>query len=522
MPGKILSGGDMSIVADVVNNDKSHMIAGGSLVGTIGALNNTEVKGERVTTDKGVVTRYWRTSGLLFGHNSHTQTTYYEPSAEIETISVIKGEISEGEVTLEVPDSGLFGEVSDPTMHYVIETDPNFTNHQQWLSSDYFLRGLGLEVNTSLKRLGDGFYEQQLIKEQVMQLTGRRFMGDYEDNETQYQALMDNGIAYAQTMHLSPGVSLSAEQLSALTTNMVWLVEKEVQLPNGAKAKVLVPQLYVVAQVGNVSGNGALISGDTLNLQLSGDAMSSGSISGHRGLNITAENVNNIGGKLVGQDIRVEARADLNNLGAQMAASNTLFVRAGGDIQLKASTVMNAGLGETTLVAGNDMNLSTVSAIRSEAVVWDDENYQKRSSFVETGSTIQAQGDLTLEAGHHLNIKAGQLRSDQGNIVGNDINLSAGEKRSSSEQGHKKENKGFFSKKTIKTEKKQAFTTAEGTNIDSLKGEVAITAGGNYSQTGGAVVAQGNIEIEAGRIDISEAMESSSQETRLKKQMKRP
>ena len=38
------------------------------------------------------------------------------------------------------------------------------------------------------KRLGDGFYEQKLIREQINQLTGRRFLSGYANDQAQYQA----------------------------------------------------------------------------------------------------------------------------------------------------------------------------------------------------------------------------------------------------------------------------------------------------------------------------------------------
>ena len=41
------------------------------------------------------------------------------------------------------------------------------------------------------KRLGDGFYEQRLVNEQINQLTGRRFLDNYSSDFEQYKALMD-------------------------------------------------------------------------------------------------------------------------------------------------------------------------------------------------------------------------------------------------------------------------------------------------------------------------------------------
>lgn len=52
------------------------------------------------------------------------------------------------------------------------------------------------------KRLGDGFYEQRLINEQIHQLTGRRFLDNYQTDDEQYKALMDSGIYYAKKFNL--------------------------------------------------------------------------------------------------------------------------------------------------------------------------------------------------------------------------------------------------------------------------------------------------------------------------------
>ena len=59
------------------------------------------------------------------------------------------------------------------------------------------------------KRLGDGFYEQRLVNEQVAQLTGQRFLAGYSNEEAQYKALMDAGTTFAQQYQLRPGIALT-------------------------------------------------------------------------------------------------------------------------------------------------------------------------------------------------------------------------------------------------------------------------------------------------------------------------
>jgi filamentous hemagglutinin len=148
---------------------------------------------------------------------------------------------------------------SEPEARYLVETDPRFAGYRHWLSSDYLLQALSLDPAHLQKRLGDGFYEQRLIAEQVSQLTGRRFLDGYASDEAQYQALMDAGLTYANEWRLIPGVGLTAAQMAQLTTDIIWLVEQTVTLPDGSTQKALVPQVYACVREGNLEPGGALI-----------------------------------------------------------------------------------------------------------------------------------------------------------------------------------------------------------------------------------------------------------------------
>ncbi|TAN13921.1 MAG: S-layer family protein [Burkholderiaceae bacterium] len=149
-----------------------------------------------------------------------------------------------------LPASSLYVLNADNPNAPLVETDPAFTQRGQWLSLDYMLNGLGLDPATLQRRLGDGFYEQQLIQQQVGQLTAQRFIGDYTSNDAEYRALMDAGITYAEAHQLRPGIALTAEQIAALTSDIVWLVNETVTLPDGSAQTVLAPKLYVLAQPG--------------------------------------------------------------------------------------------------------------------------------------------------------------------------------------------------------------------------------------------------------------------------------
>jgi filamentous hemagglutinin len=59
------------------------------------------------------------------------------------------------------------------------------------------------------------------VREQVAQLTGYRYLGRFQNDETQYAALMNAGATFAKQYGLRPGVALSAAQMAQLTSDIV-------------------------------------------------------------------------------------------------------------------------------------------------------------------------------------------------------------------------------------------------------------------------------------------------------------
>ncbi|MFP3633052.1 hypothetical protein SB776_41310, partial [Burkholderia sp. SIMBA_045] len=76
---------------------------------------------------------------------------------------------------------------------------------------------LGYNPGDSAKRLGDGFYEQKLIQQAVQARTGQRFIDGQNSDEQLFKYLMDNAIQSRQQLNLSVGVTLTSEQVAALT-----------------------------------------------------------------------------------------------------------------------------------------------------------------------------------------------------------------------------------------------------------------------------------------------------------------
>lgn len=61
---------------------------------------------------------------------------------------------------------------------------------------------------------------------------------------------------------------------------------------------MLVPQVYARLRHGDVTGSGALLAGKDVDIRVCGDLVNSGSIGGCNVVNVTADNVQNAGGRI--------------------------------------------------------------------------------------------------------------------------------------------------------------------------------------------------------------------------------
>lgn len=168
------------------------------------------------------------------------------------TMPVVKTHLPD----VNLPQASLYKINPEAPNGYLVETDPKFTDRKRWLSSDYMFEQLRYNHDNVHKRLGDGFYEQRLINEQIHQLTGRRYIEGYNNDIDQYKALMNSGVKYAKQFNLALGVGLTAKQMSELTSDMVWFVNKEISLADGRKVTALVPQVYLVARNSDINSRG--------------------------------------------------------------------------------------------------------------------------------------------------------------------------------------------------------------------------------------------------------------------------
>ncbi|MGI3429999.1 hemagglutinin repeat-containing protein [Providencia stuartii] len=430
-----------------------------------------------------------------------------------------------------LPDNSLFNLTPNSDSQFLIETDPRFTNYKKWLSS------IDIVTNDQLhKRLGDGYYEQRLVRDQLIETTGQRLLGNYNSDEEQYRALLTNGVAFGKQFNLTPGIALSPEQMANLTTDIVWMVNKEVTLPDGRVEMVSVPQVYVRARQGDLNGNGALLAGRNVSANMTGNILNSGEISSRELTDLRAENIEN-SGRIQGKDVQLDALKDIKNIGGEIRGLDNVTLSAGRDIlsetaqrgdgksqwldrpasiyvtgdngqltlkavqdiNLIATDIGNLGVdGKTSIIAGRDISLETRDVSSAFDYTHNSSNYYRGANSTEVGTQIQTQGDLTLSAGQDLSARAANVTSG-GELainVGRDINITSGIETSDYVKHTKSTDKGFLSSTTKETHDEVNERTAISSTFsgDSVK----VTAGNNVNIEGSNILGTNDVTVNAG------------------------
>ncbi|MCZ8256235.1 MAG: S-layer family protein, partial [Polaromonas sp.] len=308
--------------------------------------------------------------------------------------------------------------LTGPGQRYLIESDPRFTSYRQWLSSDYMLTALNTDPTLIQKRLGDGFYEQKLIRDQVGQLTGRRFLDGYTSEEAQYQALMASGVTVAQQWNLRPGIALTAAQISQLTSDIVWLVEQTVTLSDGSKTQAWVPVVYLSqTHTADLHPTGALISGKSVSIAAKGDLTNRGTLQAQDSILLAANKVTNELGLIDASrgSTTIVSDTDIINRSG-MISGNSVQLDAARDIQIDAVTRQFSINRQT--IAGNATGSNTEVGPQGSVVSRGDLAINAGRDIKVAGALVSAQGNASLNAGANLVVDTIQTQQSTQDVSG--------------------------------------------------------------------------------------------------------
>ncbi|SFO40504.1 filamentous hemagglutinin [Candidatus Pantoea varia] len=419
-------------------------------------------------------------------------------------------------VATTIPDNGLFSQHTAAGSPFLVVTDERFTSRNKFISSDYLLERVGYDPSQVHKRLGDGFYEQRLVREQVLALTGRPSVNGW-DAMTQYQELMNNGSKVAQDFHLVPGVSLTPQQIAALQQDIVWLVSETVDTADGPQT-VWVPKVYLAQTTLRLTDAGAVIGGG--NLQLSADSVTNaGKLFADKALSVDSGQFLHLGGDIKAGSIDVKAETltistDLQNALRQATMSADDISLSGTDIRLQGAK-LNA-TSNLSLSARNDLSISAAKSSHSGSLkVISGAMGNRTSSGLEEagkrmaqvsgewqqaqGSELNAGGNLTLSAGRDITVQGSQASASGTTQVqaGGDIRLLA---ETTTNTTHLEANSRTSSVSNSRQEDRLTLSGLSG-------GQGVTMLAGNHLLAEGAQVdsAQGGIGVSAQDVTIKDA-----------------
>ncbi|MFQ8789759.1 hemagglutinin repeat-containing protein [Dialister invisus] len=576
-PAHIAAGGSLSLEAGRAVNDRSVMTAGKTLTIHGADIENQDEKGHKTVKEEGTATSYW-TKRVHHGTHLHkrtetrtTRTGYMPADAVTDTIviaavdkahtnPVYEGTKAEAYLSpskrkpLHISDSSLYHVTSDPTARYLVETDPAYADRKTFLSSDYFFRRMQYDPEKLEKRLGDGYYESQLVRDRLMQLKGK------PAGETEYKALMDAAVRWAQeNKDVRIGMALTEDQKAALKEDIVWMVESSVLLPDGKIVKALVPEVYLAHGKNDTLTGSALISAENIDIRATNDILSRGTVIAGDTMRLSASDINNEGGTIKGSTILEEALRDIRNTGT-MEAEKKLILKAGQDIDLastlheernkqgytqtiassgKAAVTGNQGTlsmeagrdirmqaaaassaGNIAMKAGRDITMETAAVKKDTAVTWDGNNYRHDSAARDIGSSVTAKGSLTMQSERDTSIKAADIRSEGMTAVeaGRNLTVENGKEITGLEEHHRHKERSLLSSTTTTTHDEVHAVKAQKSIIEG--NTVSIEGGKDISLTGSAAASTKETTLSAGRNISINAAEETDKEIH-KKQVKK-
>ncbi|MEK2605624.1 hemagglutinin repeat-containing protein [Burkholderia arboris] len=298
---------------------------------------------------------------------------------------------------LTIPQGGLYRPTTAPNANYVIETNPAFTNQKNFISSDYFFGQIGVDLTHIPKRLGDGFYEQHLVRNEVTALTGKAVLGPYADLQTMYQSLMAAGADLSKSLDLAVGASLSADQVSKLTSNVVMM---ETRVVDGQS--VLVPVVYL-AKASQQNIDGPLISATNIDFQNAQSFTNSGTIKADNTLAIQGKQIDNAFGALQSgglMSLKTENNIDLTSANVK---AGSLQLDAGKDLILNTAT-------NTSMRVSRDGATSVVTTLGPTAKldVVGDASIKTGGNFQQIAGNLSVGGNLGMNVGGNWDLGAVQ------------------------------------------------------------------------------------------------------------------
>ena len=515
-PGRIISGGDLHMDVDHMTNEASQISAAGDITGTVGHYEQSNPKGNEYITEDGTATSYSRRRRRGRDTTNIRTADYKNTIVNPTDVPVaVYGSYVENSTSDATVDASLLHSMSqlstNPNTTYVIETDPNFTDRRNFLSSDYVLSRLKLDPMNIQKRLGDGYYEQQLVMQEIMRQTGKSRLQSGLSAEEQYRQLMDAGISVTKSQSIALGRGLTAAEQKNLKEDVVILVSKAVVLPNGKTETVLVPTLYLAPTTKRVDG-AANLQAQSINLSV--DTMkNSGSIVADKDVNLTGNTIHNDNGLIKGNTTTVIANDEVRNTQGTIMGNDTVSVYAKKDVINEGGTITQTNAaGSTKVSAGRDvMNTGVQYKAANSKVEWDSRNNRRETITGVDQGRIGGAGETTVVAGRDVSMAAGVITSDVNTHVAAGHNVTMKAMNATHELEEHRFDKGKSGGGHSQTTESHDLVNAQSSVGSSIEGKnVSVVASAAVQLEGSQLLGADTVKVSGDTVELHTAKANST------------
>ena len=282
--------------------------------------------------------------------------------------------------------SAMFTQNMNPSSKYLLETRSKYVDLNKYYGSDYFLSRLGYTPSWNrVRRLGDAYYENQLITRALTEQLGTAFING-KSNEDLIKSLMDNAGMESSRLGLQVGKELTPEQISGLSKDLIWYVTQNV---NGVE--VLVPKIYlskdtlatITADGRNKMGgvNGTYIKTD--NFVNNGMKIGNGGVTYVQANTVKNETATNLLSEITGDKTFIQSVGNIENIGGKISGNEAVVLISDNGKVINDTTKRSVGYYNGEFDRTKHEEVKSLGTISSNGTV-----FVKANSYESTGGML--------------------------------------------------------------------------------------------------------------------------------------
>ena len=267
-------------------------------------------------------------------------------------------------------------------------TSSRYINLGQYFGSDYFTSRVGYsEIWDRTKRLGDAYYENQLLTRALTEKLGTAFING-KSNQELIRSMMNNASAEGARLGLTVGQELTQDQINNLNEDIVWYVTKNVD-----GVEVLAPQVYLSKntrssisddtrnKVGGISGT-YVKTNDFVN---DGTRWGNGGITYVEANTVRNETTNNLLSEITGDRTFIQSAGNIENIGGRISGNEAVALVSDNGKVVNNTTKGIAGYYNGEFDRTKHEEVKSLGTISSNGTV-----LVKAGSYESTGGMLSA------------------------------------------------------------------------------------------------------------------------------------